>query len=785
VVDSAVLPVAHTASSSGNRYDLVLTSEKRRGVYECDYCHSDISQLPRVRCAVCPDFDLCLDCFATTDHTAALARIKAAANTHDALVEEGTATAGSGVSLAALNHDDTHGYRVCDSTRYPLFPMSRKAKAWTEASSSVTEDNLSEAGKPKEDAMQVDVESKKDECEANEVSSTNEGEQNEVTKEVEDQTPEQPKESEEEGTASDSFIFTDYDSKAWTIEEDLRLLEAIRCHGLGNWQEVSETVTGNGSSGKTAKRCMERYLDDYLGKYGRILPPHTLVQEEIDDDESENPGTDETPGSAVRASKRRAVMLRSPGATSITMPSRKRFKAVPTELEGGDKVWQNPYLPSTSTTVGQEVARDQMYKSEQLFVKLMSQMEEDEEVNKLRKEWEETRLLKPGGPTVLPIRPDDVATLPGAEISGFMPRRGDFDIEWDNDAEQAIADMEFIPGEPKQDRELKLKVMAIYNARLDERDKRKQFVLSRKLYDYRAMQTQEQILPSDERDLIHRMRLFERFHTPEEHKVFIADLLKAKRIRKEIAKLQTYRRLGIRTLAEAEVYELDKTRRTFHKGAAQQKDPAEAPKVGDVLPGNALEPTDTDPDVSASLWKQYRTTDRKARKSINRGSPGEEGANTESKEGGTEGGTNPKSETNDANSADAMDVDGVGKNADGKIEDIKGMSGYSLLSTKEADLCRKLELSPKCYQEIKSALIHESLIQGLLDKESPGSSRRSLVKIDVQRRGDVIDFMVSAGWVSTKAGNFGKTLRATDVDPSGETPVEVQVPETTSGQPAE
>ena len=40
---------------------IVLTSEKRRGVYECDYCHSDISQQPRVRCAVCSDFDLCLD----------------------------------------------------------------------------------------------------------------------------------------------------------------------------------------------------------------------------------------------------------------------------------------------------------------------------------------------------------------------------------------------------------------------------------------------------------------------------------------------------------------------------------------------------------------------------------------------------------------------------------------------------------------------------------------------------------------------------------------------------
>ena len=50
---------------------LVLTSSARRGVYECDYCRTDISQIPRVRCAVCPDFDLCLDCFSTTDPSAA------------------------------------------------------------------------------------------------------------------------------------------------------------------------------------------------------------------------------------------------------------------------------------------------------------------------------------------------------------------------------------------------------------------------------------------------------------------------------------------------------------------------------------------------------------------------------------------------------------------------------------------------------------------------------------------------------------------------------------------
>jgi len=96
-------------------------------------------------------------------------------------------------------------------------------------------------------------------------------------------------------------------------------------------------------------------------------------------------------------------------------------------------------------------------------------------------------------------------------------------------------------------------------------------------------------------------------------------------------------------------------------------------------------------------------------------------------------------------------------------DSLSKMPGYNLLTAKEADLCRKLSLSPLEYQEIKTAIIQESLAQGLLDKETPSSSRRSIVQIDVQRRGDVIDFMIRAGWVSPKAGdvfrNIGNTPR--------------------------
>ena len=40
--------------------------------YHCDHCSKDLSQQMRIKCAECPDYDLCLDCFSigseTKDH---------------------------------------------------------------------------------------------------------------------------------------------------------------------------------------------------------------------------------------------------------------------------------------------------------------------------------------------------------------------------------------------------------------------------------------------------------------------------------------------------------------------------------------------------------------------------------------------------------------------------------------------------------------------------------------------------------------------------------------------
>ena len=789
---------------------LVLTSDKRRGIYECDYCHTDISQVPRIRCAVCPDFDLCLECFATTDHSVAIARLKASVTAYGTLQDNEKQTNLTGISVAAVNHVHTHGYRVADSTRYPLFPSAR---AMSQSSKSDVSDSLDAEteGSDNKEENEEDADLPVDENEdsdryafAYERDDMDVGEPKQgrtvhpsaewtalVNQDAVPLKTFNEEKSDEIYLDSKTVVLQDDSKVMWTIEEDLRLLDSISSYGLGNWADISEAITGQGSIHKTPKRCMERYFDDFLGRYGHILPAYTIAGEaedvEEDDEEEEDERSedaDELRASKGRKSDRSPPIRSGSNLTNISSCRRsKKRKVVPTaSLPGYEDIWPNGYIPPIARAEhGLDVGRDTAMQAELAFVKEISSASTKEEADKIRKEWTETRLNEIGGPTALPMRQDDLPTLPGSELAGFMPRRGDFDMEWDNEAEQVIADMEFSASDLPQDRQLKIQVIEIYNQKLDERELRKNFLVSRNLLDYRKNQQRDAQIPRDERDLILRMRLFERLHTPEEHEAFLGDILRAKRLRKEIAKLQMYRRMGIQTLVEVERYELDKNRREFHKMAQLQKEA----EVKNALPGVISKSVSTKEiavcasaaslhdDITSSLWKQYRTSDRKNRRSINRSNPDSETTPTsefparegmgdrcnldtkyvpDEADGTAEKGTDGTAGGDMSDKSDTIVVASSTDENPTEIDTISNSPGFELLSAKEKELCRKLGLFPGHYLGVKTALIQESLRLGLLDRESVGSCKRSIVKIDVEKRGEVIDFMIRAGWISTKAG---------------------------------
>lgn len=64
-----------------------------------------------------------------------------------------------------------------------------------------------------------------------------------------------------------------------------------------------------------------------------------------------------------------------------------------------------------------------------------------------------------------------------------MPKRGDFEVEYDNDAELLLAEMEFNDQDTEEQTAMKLRLIDIYNQKLNERIRRKEFVITRGLLD--------------------------------------------------------------------------------------------------------------------------------------------------------------------------------------------------------------------------------------------------------------------------------------------------------------
>ncbi|RXH90124.1 hypothetical protein DVH24_032481 [Malus domestica] len=121
------------------------------------------------------------------------------------------------------------------------------------------------------------------------------------------------------------------------------------------------------------------------------------------------------------------------------------------------------------------------------------------------------------------------------ELCGYNFKRQEFEIEYDNDAEQILADMEFKDTDTNADRELKLRVLHVYANRLDERKRRKNFVLERNLLYPDPF---EKGLAPEEREVYKRFKVFMRFHSSEEHKELLKNIIEEQHIVKRILNLQ-------------------------------------------------------------------------------------------------------------------------------------------------------------------------------------------------------------------------------------------------------
>lgn len=130
--------------------------------------------------------------------------------------------------------------------------------------------------------------------------------------------------------------------------------------------------------------------------------------------------------------------------------------------------------------------------------------------------------------------------------------------------------MEFNDEDTEEEREMKFKILEVYNHRLTERIKRKTFVIDRQLLDVRLQSQLEKSRSKEEREVYNAMKVFARFSTPDEHEKLIQGIIKEKQIRQRIEELKVYRKMGLRNLAEIEQHLEEKQRKEEKTKRAQK-----------------------------------------------------------------------------------------------------------------------------------------------------------------------------------------------------------------------
>ena len=203
-----------------------------------------------------------------------------------------------------------------------------------------------------------------------------------------------------------------------------------------------------------------------------------------------------------------------------------------------------------------------------------------------------------------PPKQKPTASVPAChEVQGYMPGRLEFEIEFANEAEEAVQSMQFDPGdginprtgELEPEMELKMTVMDIYNSRLTARAERKKIIFEHNLLDYRKNAAIDKKRTKEERELLNKAKPFARMMNHADFTDFAQGLEYEHNLRQAIDQLQEWRRMRIGDLKSGEKYEQEKQQRAQRPAPTGQFD-----RMGGVRVSKPAPPVET-PSATTAL----------------------------------------------------------------------------------------------------------------------------------------------------------------------------------------
>uniref|UniRef100_A0A5B7BM05 Transcriptional adapter n=1 Tax=Davidia involucrata TaxID=16924 RepID=A0A5B7BM05_DAVIN len=466
----------------------------------------------------------------------------------------------------------------------------------------------------------------------------------------------------------------------WNADEEILLLEGIEMYGLGNWTEVAEHV-----GTKSKSQCIDHYNTIYMNSPCFPLPDMSHVmgknREEL----------------LAMAKEHGEVKKGFPTLGELTVKEESPFSAR-VKIEDQRKEGPPPGRSTSSLTseIGSGAGSSTGNTSTGAVKRVSSMVQIKDGRDGIK--VEDTHADRSIGEKKPRTSGDEGPSM--TELSGYNSKRQEFEIEYDNDAEQLLADMEFKDSDNDAERELKLRVLRIYSKRLDERKRRKDFILERNLLYPDPF---EKNLSPEERGICQRYKVFMRFHLKEEHEELLKSVIEEHRVLKRIQDLQEARAAGCRTSAEAERYIEQKRKKEAEESARKVKGSAQAGPSGKFL---------------------QRVNHLKGELD---GSP----------RGGARGSTVLDSIGTDSSSTTA------GQAISSSIDDwdVSGFLGADLLSETEKQLCSDVRILPSHYLNMLQA-ISIGVLNGNITKKSDAYA---LFKVDPSKVDRVYDMLVKKG----------------------------------------
>ena len=483
----------------------------------------------------------------------------------------------------------------------------------------------------------------------------------------------------------------------WGADEEMLLLEGVELYGLGNWAKVGEHV------GKHPDDCKAHYFEVYVETDTFPVPKPRAEMGGVDIkqliEERRRAGAERI--ALARQQSAVARRGRPLGSTKAKSHGGGDGPHAGGEIsEGKVKMEENGYAGT-----GKQA---QPYGGSKLVTPVPLPAQAQAVPGEATPAT--SAFLPPGEGGKMPATGEAGAPLmlSEAQQTGYHLKRNEFDPEYDHEAEYIISELDFPEDEPEEERAAKLRLIEIYNRRLDERARRYNFSRSRGLVNVKRQSAIDRRRAPSERELVGRMRVVARYLPQPQWEALAEGVAAEGRLRARIAQLQQYRAMGMRTFEEVERYEAIEAKKkkevlpAVQSGKSRlQRIPVDEPAMEAELGALGMV------HAAAGVHAQHSTV------------------------------------------AEGRGADGLQawRTRRGVILDIAALPDIEPLNASERNLCAHQRYLPAQYLAVKAEALRMQDEQGYV---SVDDLQKLPFKVSEGRMADLHEYFVSAGWVTPR-----------------------------------